>query len=85
MLPKIIGNASLARELCLTARKFDSKEAMDCGFVNRLFDDKVFIKLLSVYYINGNFSQILAGSGALANFISCGTCQRVKSSFLTIY
>ena len=44
MLPKIIGNASLARELCLTARKFDSKEAMDCGFVNRLFDDKVFIK-----------------------------------------
>lgn len=40
MLPKIIGNASLARELCLTARKFDSKEAMDCGFVNRLFDDK---------------------------------------------
>ena len=44
MLPKIIGNASLARELCLTARKFDAKEAMDCGFVNRLFDDKVFIK-----------------------------------------
>ena len=44
MLPKIIGNASLARELCLTARKFDAREAMDCGFVNRLFDDKVFIK-----------------------------------------
>ena len=30
----------MARELCLTARKFDSKEAIDCGFVNRTFDDK---------------------------------------------
>ena len=39
-LPKVIGNQSLARELCLTARKFDSKEAIDCGFVNRTFDDK---------------------------------------------
>jgi len=39
-LPKVIGNQSLARELCLTARKFDSKEAKDCGFVNRTFDDK---------------------------------------------
>jgi len=39
-LPKVIGNQSLARELCLTARKFDSKEANDCGFVNRTFDDK---------------------------------------------
>jgi len=39
-LPKIIGNQSLARELCLTARKFDSKEANQCGFVNQVFEDK---------------------------------------------
>ena len=54
MLPKIIGNASLARELCLTARKFDSKEAMDCGFVNRLFDDKVFF-LRPIYVFTEKF------------------------------
>ena len=39
-LPKIIGNQSLVRELCLTARKFDSIEANQCGFVNKVFDDK---------------------------------------------
>ena len=39
-LPKVIGSASLARELCLTARKFFSDEAKDCGFVNRVFNDK---------------------------------------------
>ena len=39
-LPKVIGGASLARELCLTARKFFSDEAKDSGFVNRVFNDK---------------------------------------------
>ena len=32
-LPKIIGSSSLARELCLTARKFYSDEAKESGFV----------------------------------------------------
>lgn len=39
-LPKIIGSSSLARELCLTARKFYSDEAKESGFVNRVFNDK---------------------------------------------
>ena len=35
-LPKVIKSQSLVRELCLTARKFDSKEAYDCGLVSRV-------------------------------------------------
>ncbi|KAI8883174.1 ClpP/crotonase, partial [Backusella circina FSU 941] len=35
-LPKIIGNGSLVRELCYTGRNLYSKEALDCGFVNRV-------------------------------------------------
>ncbi|KAJ6640134.1 Delta(3,5)-Delta(2,4)-dienoyl-CoA isomerase, mitochondrial [Pseudolycoriella hygida] len=39
-LPKIIKNQSLVRELCFTARKFDSKEAYDNGVVSRVFKTK---------------------------------------------
>nr|XP_045600528.1 delta(3,5)-Delta(2,4)-dienoyl-CoA isomerase, mitochondrial-like [Procambarus clarkii] len=39
-LPKIIGNQSLVRELCFSARKFFSSEALQCGFVSRVFEDK---------------------------------------------
>lgn len=39
-LPKAIGNQSLVRELCFTARKIDSAEALSIGLVNRVFDDK---------------------------------------------
>ncbi|KAF4531873.1 hypothetical protein B566_EDAN000902 [Ephemera danica] len=35
--PKVIGNQSLVNELCLTARKFEAKEAKDCGFVGQVF------------------------------------------------
>lgn len=35
-LPKVIGNQSLVRELCLTGRKFDSKEAHAAGLVSRV-------------------------------------------------
>lgn len=38
--PKAIGSQSLARELCFSGRKFQSKEALDCGFVSRLFETK---------------------------------------------
>lgn len=39
-LPKVIGNMSLVRELCLTARKFTSAEADRWGLVSRVFDTK---------------------------------------------
>lgn len=39
-LPKVIGNQSLVRELCFTARKLQSAEAEKCGLVSRVFDDK---------------------------------------------
>lgn len=38
-LPKIIGSASLVRELAFTARKMTADEALQCGLVNRLFKD----------------------------------------------
>ncbi|XP_042240294.1 delta(3,5)-Delta(2,4)-dienoyl-CoA isomerase, mitochondrial-like isoform X2 [Homarus americanus] len=39
-LPKIIGNESLVRELSFSARKMFSSEALQCGFVSRIFADK---------------------------------------------
>jgi len=39
-LPKVIGNQSLVRELCYTARRFDSAEAHSCGLVSKVFDNK---------------------------------------------
>lgn len=35
-LPKVVGNHSWARELCLTGRNFDSKEALTFGLVSRV-------------------------------------------------
>ncbi|KAB7505171.1 Delta(3,5)-Delta(2,4)-dienoyl-CoA isomerase, mitochondrial [Armadillidium nasatum] len=38
--PKTIGSSSVARELCFTARKFLSDEAVKIGFISRVFPDK---------------------------------------------
>ncbi|XP_075987688.1 uncharacterized protein LOC142984158 [Anticarsia gemmatalis] len=38
--PKVVGNASIARELCLTGRRFDAKEAKEIGLVSNVFPDK---------------------------------------------
>lgn len=35
-LPKIVGNQSWVREICLTGRRVDSKEALLYGLVNRV-------------------------------------------------
>lgn len=39
-LPKVIGNGSLARELCFTARKMEAEEAKSCGLVSKVYDNK---------------------------------------------
>lgn len=39
-LPKVVGNTSIARELCFTARKLPAKEALDIGLVSKVFPDK---------------------------------------------
>lgn len=39
-LPKVLGNQSLVRELCFTARKFPSDEAKLAGFVSQVYPDK---------------------------------------------
>ncbi|XP_067831172.1 delta(3,5)-Delta(2,4)-dienoyl-CoA isomerase, mitochondrial isoform X2 [Heptranchias perlo] len=39
-LPKVIGNASLVSELVYTARKMMADEALSCGLVSRVFQDK---------------------------------------------
>ena len=36
-LPKIVGNDSLVRELCYTARNFYAEEAKEIGLVSRVF------------------------------------------------
>lgn len=39
-LPRIIGNASLVNELCLTGRKMGAKECLEAGLVSKVFKDK---------------------------------------------
>jgi Delta3,5-Delta2,4-dienoyl-CoA isomerase len=39
-LPKIVGNASWVKEVCLTARDFSVAEALEQGFVSRVFESK---------------------------------------------
>jgi delta(3,5)-delta(2,4)-dienoyl-CoA isomerase len=39
-LPKIVGNDSLVRELCYTARQIKSDEALNFGLVSRILPDK---------------------------------------------
>lgn len=39
-LPKVIGSQSLVRELCFTGRRLLVDEALGCGLVSKVFDDK---------------------------------------------
>ena len=39
-LPAVIGSRSLVNELCLTARRLGSQEALQCGLVSRVLSDR---------------------------------------------
>ncbi|OAL72649.1 enoyl-CoA hydratase/isomerase [Trichophyton violaceum] len=39
-LPKAVGSYSWVKEICLTARVFDAKEAKEVGYVSAVFDNK---------------------------------------------
>lgn len=39
-LPKVIGNQSLVRELCFTARKMNSEEAERSGLIGKVYENK---------------------------------------------
>lgn len=39
-LPKIVGNHSWVKDVCLTARDFDAREASTVGFVSHVLKDK---------------------------------------------
>ncbi|KAI8433840.1 hypothetical protein MSG28_015794 [Choristoneura fumiferana] len=38
--PYVIGNSSVARELCYTARKLEAKEALALGLVGKVYKDR---------------------------------------------
>lgn len=38
--PKIVGSDSLVRELVYTARKYPASEALQSGFISRIFDNE---------------------------------------------
>ncbi|KAJ3213260.1 putative enoyl CoA hydratase [Dinochytrium kinnereticum] len=40
-LPRVVGNQSWVREVCLTARNFDAKEALQVGLVSKVLPTKV--------------------------------------------
>ncbi len=39
-LPKVVGNASWCKDVCLTARVFSAEEALRVGFVSGVYEDK---------------------------------------------
>lgn len=39
-LPKVVGNSSWVKDVCLTARNFDAAEALSVGFVSQVHESK---------------------------------------------
>jgi len=55
-LPKVIGNQSLVREICFTARKVKSDEASLCGLVSNVFETRE-IMLQNALELANNIAQ----------------------------
>ena len=67
--PKIIGNDSMARELALTARNFDAKEAKEIGFLSKVVQGshkEVVGELLLFRFICGSDPLVFPDSTAEA-------------------
>jgi delta(3,5)-delta(2,4)-dienoyl-CoA isomerase len=48
--PKVVGNQSLARELCYTARNFSAEEALHLGLVSKVLSNQQSAKGLTRYF-----------------------------------
>lgn len=49
-MPKAIGSLSTFNDLAFTARKFDSSEAKNIGFVSQVYDTKERYFLTNIFY-----------------------------------
>jgi len=70
-LPKVIGNQSLVRELCLTARKMNAKEAQMNGLVSHVgkTKDEVLSKSFEIAEIISNLSPVaIQGTKKFLNY-----------------
>ncbi|KAG0051195.1 putative enoyl CoA hydratase [Gryganskiella cystojenkinii] len=70
-LPKVVGNISWVRELCLTGRNFDAKEALEYGFISKLVEDpaKMLAEALATATIIAEKSPVAAiGTKHLLNY-----------------
>ncbi|KAG0020303.1 putative enoyl CoA hydratase [Entomortierella chlamydospora] len=77
-LPKVVGNISWVRELCFTGRNFDANEALEYGFISKLFPDpaKVLSEALATAAFIAEKSPVAAqGTKHILNFSRDHTVQ----------
>ncbi|GJJ72197.1 Delta3,5-Delta2,4-dienoyl-CoA isomerase [Entomortierella parvispora] len=70
-LPKVVGDGSWVRELCLTGRNFDAKEALEHGFISKLVEDpaKVLAEAIATATLIAEKSPVAAiGTKHLLNY-----------------
>ncbi|KAF9387612.1 putative enoyl CoA hydratase [Podila verticillata] len=70
-LPKVVGNISWVRELCLTGRNFDAAEALEFGYISKVLPDpaKVLSEALATATLIAEKSPVAAiGTKHLLNY-----------------
>jgi delta(3,5)-delta(2,4)-dienoyl-CoA isomerase len=60
-LPRVVGNQSWVRDICLTGRNFDAKEAFENGLVSRIVNDEQ-----SLFAECNKLAEIIASKAPLA-------------------